>query len=322
MEFKPLSQEQCFRRHIGPWCIHSLWFKQFMSQIKADMVPPVIQQAQDYIPLKNDIIPGVAQIDLLGPLAKFDSKFGGTNTLRVRQALSTASNNPNVNTIVLRIDSPGGDVAGTAELAQSIRTASQKKKVVAYIEDLGASAAYWTAAQTKEIYANPTAMIGSIGTYAVIEDTSKAFETAGIKTHVISTGALKGAGVDGTEITSEYLKEIQTIIEGINQFFLKDVSVGREMSAARVKELATGQVWLAKEAKDNGLIDRVMSWEDMLSRIAGKQKISALEQELIIASKAQDEILLNNVEAEIGNTSEQSFTGAEENNQDICEVQQ
>ena len=113
------------------------------------------------------------------------------------------------------------------------------------------------ASQARFISAGETAEVGSIGTVAVVEDTSEQFAAEGIVVHVISTGEFKGAFVDGVEVTPEHLAYLQERVDEINQHFLKGVSKGRKMSMAQVGKVADGRVFGAAKSQELGLIDKV-----------------------------------------------------------------
>src|SRR6185436_13049667 len=139
-----------------------------------------------------------------------------------------AAADPSIKTILLLIDSPGGTIAGTAELADSVAAANKIKPVIAHADDQMASAAYWIASQCRMITSNRTALVGSIGTYVEVYDTSKMYENAGVKVHMISTGPHKGALVDGTPVTDDQLAEVQKLVDSLNRHFLAAVSAGRK----------------------------------------------------------------------------------------------
>jgi signal peptide peptidase SppA len=206
---------------------------------------------------------GIAMIGIHGQMTKGRSSFDdGTSTVETRIAIRKAVRDEQVKAILLHIDSPGGTVAGTADLADEIAGADRRKPVYAYIEDLGASAAYWVASQARRITANRTALVGSIGTLSVLEDLSGMAEAAGVKVHVIATGAYKGAFVEGTEITEDHLAYAQEVVDDLNAPFLKAVKGGRQMTAKQVREAADGRVHIAKKALAFGLIDGVESLDD------------------------------------------------------------
>lgn len=214
---------------------------------------------------------GVAVIEVSGPLTKhassFQAMFGGTATLDIRRAVRAALADPDVKSILLRIDSPGGIVDGTADLVDDIRDAASQKATWAYIEDLGASAGYWIAAATDRIVANRTAMVGSIGVFAVLEDTSGAAELAGVKVHVVRTGPHKGAGVDGAPISEDDISDVQRVIDSTFRVFSRDVSSSRELAGEKLDAVTTGQVWIADEARKLGLVDAIDTLASTITKL-------------------------------------------------------
>ena len=178
-----------------------------------------------------------------------------TSTLEVSAAIEAAERDPEVGEIVFIIDSPGGTVAGVQQLADQMRNI--EKPTTAAVSDMAASAAYWLASQTDEIEANATAMIGSIGVYSVMIDTSAAYAEAGITVQVVRSGQHKGAGVDGVPISADDINEEQRMIDQLSHMFAASVARGRDLTAAQVANLATGQVWLAHDALAYGLIDQI-----------------------------------------------------------------
>jgi signal peptide peptidase SppA len=272
--------------YFGPWAILPDRFEQLVQRANQLNIRSHIEQNRaDYDPFaaaaaasgansKDEsnapyaISQGIAQIEMIGPMMKFASSLSSNvSTVYARKQLRHAANNPDVKAIFLRIDSPGGTVSGTKDLADEIARTKAIKPVVAFVEDLAASAAYWVAAQATEIIANnTTALIGSIGTYAVIYDYSRSAENMGIKTHLITTGKFRGAGVPGVAITPEQLTEFQRVIDSLNDQFKSAVASGRTMATATIDELADGRVHPATLALDYKLIDRIESFDAAFSR--------------------------------------------------------
>lgn len=208
---------------------------------------------------------GIAVLPIADTMMKGRSKYGGTSTLDVRQAIRAAASNDAIRGILLHVSSPGGHAFGTSDLADDIRAANAEKPVWAYGADMVASAAYWTAAQASRFSAGRTAQIGSIGTYAVIDDMSGAYEKAGITVHVLSTGDFKGAGIEGAPVTAEHLAEWQRNVDELNAHFIAAVAAGRNASPDTVAGWATGQVWQATDALSMGMIDAVESFDQCVS---------------------------------------------------------
>lgn len=210
----------------------------------------------------------IGLIGLCGVMTKSgagDSLTQTVSTAMVRQALRECAANAQISAIVLMIDSPGGAVSGTGDLGDDIARINAIKPVIAYAEDCCCSAAYWAASQCTAIVANRFAMVGSIGTYAVIDDVSKMYESKGIRTHVIRAGQFKGAGTTGSEITDEHLAEFQREVDACNATFLAAVASGRGMTAEQVSAVADGRSHMAQDALALGLIDKIATYDGMLA---------------------------------------------------------
>ena len=267
----------CYARHVGPWMIEPGYFSAAVAAVRQGTWP-VIDAAERARALDSQPLyetqDGIAFVNMSGPMVKGDSKYGGVNTVRTRQALRAAAADTSVKAILLAIDSPGGTVAGTEELASEV--ANTKKPVYAQIDGIGASAAYWVASQAHKVFASATTEIGSIGTVAVVEDTSGAAEMAGIKVHVVSTGEYKGAFSDGAPVSQAQLDYLQQRVDDMNTHFLQGIANGRGMDAERVAKLADGRVMIASKAKRAGLIDGVQSMDKtvkmILDQLAPKRK--------------------------------------------------
>jgi signal peptide peptidase SppA len=231
---------------------------------------------------------GIAQIFVSGPMTKaetsFQSLFGGTSTVRTRKALRSAARDPEVSGIMVVFDTPGGTIAGTSDLQQEIQASDARKPTYCFIEDLGASAGLYAASGGRRLFANRGAEVGSIGVYAVVYDTSGQYAKESVKVHVISSAPpLKGAGVDGTEITPAQLAEWERQVKDLADVFVSDLAAGRRMEKEKVQALATGQVWVADKALEHGLIDGVMSLDEAMRRLRSE---AMNEQELASAKAA------------------------------------
>jgi signal peptide peptidase SppA len=204
----------------------------------------------------------VATIRVEGTLMKQRSSLGGSGTVQMRRDIRQAANDADVSAILLAIDSPGGTVSGTDDLAAEVRAATKKKPVYAFVSDLCASAAYWVASQADAIYANSdTALIGSIGTLMTVYDLSRAAEKQGVEAVVFATGPLKGAGAEGTAITAEQRAYFQAIVDDSQKAFDAAVRTGRGLTDGQLNAVRTGGVFVAPEAVAKKLIDGVQTYE-------------------------------------------------------------
>lgn len=215
-----------------------------------------------------DIGGGIAMVAISGVMMKHESSaMESTSTVEARRQIRSAAAEPGIRAILLLMDTPGGTVAGTESLAADISRAAEQKPVIAHAEDLVASAGYWVAAQASEMYAGPSALVGSIGTYGVLIDSSEAAAKDGYIVHVVRAGKHKGAGTPGTEITDEQLSAAQATVDAINKEFLAGVARGRKMTATDIEGVADGRAWIAKSAANRGLIDGVQSLDLTMDRI-------------------------------------------------------
>lgn len=211
----------------------------------------------------------IARVVARGTMMKGQSSFGGTSTVQLRRDIRNAASDPNVSGILLDIDSPGGTVAGTADLAAEVRAARRKKPVWAHIDDLGASAAYWVASQADQVFANDkTALVGSIGTLMTVYDFSGAAEKDGVKALVFATGPLKGAGAKGAPVSEDQRAYFQKLVDDSQASFDSAVRSGRGMTADQLASVRTGGVFTASEARDLKLIDGIRSIDRTLEALA------------------------------------------------------
>ena len=259
------ARAKCASRHLGLWVVEPLWFAQAFAAVKVDAYP-IAEDSPDDEPVYKVGPDGVAVIDIVDHITKGDSKFGGTSSVRTRRAIQEANADEQVRGILLYVDSPGGTAAGVSELATAVRDSG--KPVHAFIDDLGASAAYWVASQAARISTNAAGEIGSIGTYAVAYDESGAYDEAGIKVHLISTGPFKGAFADGVPVTDEHLAYLRERVAAVNTLFQAAVKTGRNFDAAGLKTVSDGRVFGAKEAKRLGLVDGIETQEQARTRLA------------------------------------------------------
>ena len=215
---------------------------------------------------------GVAVVSIQGVMEKrgsvFGSLFGEASMLAVKAGLNAAVDDPSVKSIILRIDSPGGTVSGTTDLADHVAATARRKRTVAFVDGVAASAAFWVGAQASEIWALRDSIVGSIGIFNVLFDTSEAAKKEGVKPIVITTGKFKGAGMPGTKITPEKRADF-SFAE-----FKAAVGRGRGMSAEAVDAVADGRVFHPPEALKLKLIDRVMSFEDAVALMVEDERVA------------------------------------------------
>lgn len=212
-----------------------------------------------------------AIIPITGPIFRranlFTEVSGATSVEVLARDIQAAADKPSIERIILEIDSPGGQATGIAELAGQIRAiATDTKPVVAYVDGIAASAAYWLAAAATEIVADKTALIGSIGVVA----TYKPEKDAPIKI-ISSLSPLKQATPD----TEQGRAELQRIIDELAAIFVADIATYRGTTAAHVAEhFGRGGVLLGEPAVAAGMANRIATFESLfqLAGPAGPQQ--------------------------------------------------
>ena len=267
-------------QYVGVWAIRGDHFNTLLGQAQNINLQVHLEQSKE--PEKQAAIKkqaasdlqtardgSIAVIELHGSLSKHASSFSESRSMvAARRQVRAAVRDPDVQGIALHIDSPGGTVAGTIDLADEIAAATKSMPVHAFIDDLGASAAYWLASQATQAFANRGAEIGSIGVFSVITDFAAMAEKEGAKVNVIRFGEFKGAGVAGTEITEAQIAEWQKTVDAFGEMFVDAIAKGRGITKAQARQLADGKIHMAKESIDLGLIDGIQNFEATLDGLA------------------------------------------------------
>lgn len=202
---------------------------------------------------------------------------GGTSTQAISQALRQANADDSISAIVLDIDSPGGSVYGIAELAAEVRASA--KPVTAVSNSLAASAAYWIGTAASEFFVTPGGEVGSIGVWMAHEDWSKALAESGVDITLISAGKFKTEGHPYGPLPTEAKDFMQSRTDDYYGAFTRDVAKGRKCSVDAVRGgMGQGRVLGATQAKAEGMIDDVLTFDQVIRRVqrAGKPARNAL----------------------------------------------
>lgn len=222
-----------------------------------------------------DVKDGIGYVMLDGVISRkvsaIEKSSGITDVAEVAAAVSDFAGRDDVQGIMLMIDSPGGTVGGVPELASIVKAASERKRVVAYVDGMACSAAYWIASQADEIIATESAHVGSVGVYLPMMDSSRAHEMAGIKPVVIKSGIYKGMGLPGTSLTDEQINFLRGSVESLHADFMKVVNTGRgrEIDPAMMQ----GQDFRSGEAKAIGMIDEIGTFDDAVNELKTLMRI-------------------------------------------------
>ena len=180
---------------------------------------------------------------------------------QVYHRLQLAAEDPYVRGIVLRVDTPGGEVTASDILYNEIVKFRErtKKPVVTLMMGLAASGGYYVAAATNHIIAHPSTITGSIGVISVFPNLKELFSKIGVEVNVIKSGELKDSGSVFRDMTEEEKELFQGIIDELYQKFLDVVLLGRDnaLSLDELKALADGRIYTAQQAHKLKLIDEI-----------------------------------------------------------------
>ena len=190
---------------------------------------------------------------------------GGTSTQQFTAAFRDAMADDTVGAILIDIDSPGGSVYGTGELADEIRAARGVKPVVAYANSLAASAAYWVGSQASEFYVTGGGEVGSIGVWQAHEDWSKALEDEGVKTTLISAGKFKVEGNPYQPLDGDAQAFMQGRVDDYYAAFTGAVAKGRAVPVDQVRRgMGQGRVLGADAALAEKMVDGIKTFDDVV----------------------------------------------------------
>ena len=222
---------------------------------------------------------------------------------QILKNLTSFRNDPNVKSIILRIDSPGGSVGAAQEIFEDIKRTNEVKPVVASMGSLGASGGYYAALGAEKIIANPGTMTGSIGVIVKFPNLEGLFEKVGYKTEVVKSGAMKDVGAPNRPLSDKERALLQGLIDNVFNQFVKAVAESRGMPEETVKELADGRIFSGEQAFEAGLIDGLGNFTDAVSMAAELGGLDPEQPELIYPSEERRFSLLSLLTS----SNEQSF---------------
>ncbi len=252
----------------------------------AEIITEVPSADMAKIPRLPKVAGRIGVIPIRGVIGQHrDSDFwSDTATDSLGAQLATLLGSPAIGAIVFDIDSPGGIVYGTPELADTIRAAKDIKPIYTLANGMAASAAYWLGAQGTKMYATPSSEVGSIGVWSAHTDFSKAYEDAGIKMTLVSAGEFKTEGNPWEPLADAAKADMQASVDRYHDMFLAAVAAGRDTTKATVRDTyGRGRLIGAETAKAAGMIDGIATLPELL---AGIMKPAKTGSRLATASAA------------------------------------
>src|SRR5512139_412565 len=216
----------------------------------------------------------IAVIPIVGTLTQRAQMVGSAETRSTQEIAAqvlAAAADPTVGSILLEVDSPGGEVFGVPEAFASIRTAAASKPIVSIANSVAASAGLYLASAASEFWVTPSGQVGSVGVYSLHVDQSKALDQMGEAWEFIvaSKSPYKVEGNPTGPLTDEARRHQQAMVDGYMDMFVRDLAKARGLSEKRVvSDFGGGRMLNPTEALAAGMVDRIGTFEEAIQRAA------------------------------------------------------
>ncbi len=263
---------------ITPEALSSLDAMLASSSNGKDTAPrAVVSASQGDGPLLYTVRDGVAVIGVSGTITRCgDPQWGLTGHDTIKAAVTLAMRDGGVSALLLSFCSPGGVASGVPELASWLASQTAKP-VYAYADGLCASAAYYLASATGRVYAPASATVGSIGVISRHYDWSGYLERFGVSVTHLTGGKWKAAGNDAEPLTDEVKAYLQQTIDELYRMFRADVAARMPVDAASPETWGDGQVFLASQARELGLVTGIVPDMDALINTTKEKPMDRIE---------------------------------------------
>lgn len=218
--------------------------------------------------------PQVAIVVAEGEIAGGEQPPGSIGGVSTAALLRDARDDENVKALVLRVDSPGGEVFASEQIRREIvALKAAGKPVVVSMGDLAASGGYWISMNADKIYADPSTITGSIGIFGLIPTVPRALEKIGVHTDGVGTTRFAGSFDITRPLAPEVGQVIQTVINKGYADFTGRVANARKKPVADVDAIARGRVWSGAQAKERGLVDALGGLSEAVTDVAARAKL-------------------------------------------------
>ncbi len=218
--------------------------------------------------------PQVAVVVAEGEIAGGDLPAGRIGGVSTSALLRHAREDDDVKAVVLRVDSPGGEVFASEQIRREVVALKQAgKPVVVSMGDLAASGGYWISMDADRIYADESTVTGSIGIFAMVPNFSRALDKIGVHTDGVGTTRFAGAFDMTRPLDPAVGQVIQSVIDKGYADFTGKVAKARDRSVESVDEVARGRVWSGAQARDRGLVDEFGGLQDAVADAAERARL-------------------------------------------------
>ena len=188
------------------------------------------------------------KIELNGPIM---------DVSKTLEDIQKAKEDKNIKGILFVVNSPGGAVAPSVELAYAIKELKEIKPVVVYASGVIASGSYYASIWADKIIANPGSIVGSIGVIMQGVNAEELMEKIGISTQTVKAGKYKESGTPTRKWFDYEEKQLQDVINDTYNMFISDVASARNLDVKNHTLFADAKIFTSKQAKEVGLVDEV-----------------------------------------------------------------
>lgn len=235
-------------------------FRRYLGSMLAQRLPRG-GDAVAVVVAQGEIVPGERQPGMIG----------GTSTANI---IRGAREDASVKAIVLRVNSPGGDVFASEQVRRELALAREAgKPVVVSMGDVAASGGYWISLASDEIWAEPNTITGSIGIFGLFMTIPDALGKLGINTDGVGTTPLAGAFDIRRPLSAQMEAVLSSVIGRGYQQFIGNVAKARGKTPEQVDQIAQGRVWSGAQAKERGLVDKLGGLTDAIASAAARAKL-------------------------------------------------
>ena len=263
-----------------PWCLLQSRAEEYVRILDTQPRPEVLDAYRANRHTKGERLQardGVAILSVEGPLFKKANLMvefcGATSYEILRRDLQAALDDPSITSILLNVDSPGGEANGCDELARAIYAARGKKPITAYVSGMAASGGYWIASAAERVVVSDLALLGSIGVVLGVQDRSAADERRGVRTIQFVSSQSPGKRPDVN--TDEGKGRVQTMVDDLAEVFISAVAKHRGVSTGDViTKFGAGGVKIGAKAVAAGMADEVGQFEAVLASLKKRSTTS------------------------------------------------
>src|SRR3954470_23006654 len=194
----------------------------------------------------------------------------------VVQQVKRFADDDSIKAIIIHVNSPGGGVAASEEIYREVKRVRDEKhkRIVASIETVGASGAYYVSSATNKIYADNGSVVGSIGVIAEWVNYGDLMRWAKLKPEILKVGEFKDTGDPTRELTAAERQYMQGLIDDMYGQFVQAVADGRHAKTSDIKSIADGRVWTGEQAMGLHLVDQIGDFRAAVLDTAKSVRIS------------------------------------------------